>query len=166
MRETTPSHVGALEVVRCALAKTVALLFHTIRGGGSCLGLFPSVGSPKHFAVVTRFGQRTGDTKEEGLRFFFLYPHVQGAILMPTDRRTHSISFPQTLSRDSAQIGFEINLAWTPSPDHAIAFLDNGEATGAESALDGIFKDRLRVGLGPPIGERCSLPVHWSPRIV
>ena len=107
---------------------------------GCSLHLVP----PKHFALVTRFGRRTGETKQEGLRFLLFYPHVTGAILVSRDRHVHNISFPQVLSRDSAQIRFEINLAWAPSPEHASDFLDNGESTGADSTLDGVFKDRLR----------------------
>jgi regulator of protease activity HflC (stomatin/prohibitin superfamily) len=99
---------------------------------------------PRHFAVVTRFGRPTGKTRREGLGFFWFYPHVEGAVLIPLDRCTRQISFPQVFSRDSAQVRFEIDLAWTASPDDVIAFIDNGRAEGAGTSLDAVFKDRIR----------------------
>jgi len=107
---------------------------------GTSLRLIP----PRHFAVVTCFGRRTGEVRIEGLGLFVLYPWVYAAHLVPAERRTRNISFPQVLSRDFAQIRFEIDLAWTPSPEHGISYVDNGEATGAGSAVDAILKDRLR----------------------
>ncbi len=122
------------------MAFAVVLIGFAVLVLGCSLRLVP----PRHIALVTRFGRRTGEVKTEGLRFFLFYPHVSGAILVSLDRHVHSISFPMVLSRDSAQIRFEITVAWTPSPSHICAYLDNNEVGGTEAALDGIFKDRLR----------------------
>ena len=108
---------------------------------GSFFRVVPAL--PPHLAVVTRFGKPTGAVKSAGLQCFPFYKVFTGAILVPLTPRTMEFTSTPVMSRDGAQVKFSINMTWTPSPEHAVLFVEQGGQV--ERAIGDVFNERLRT---------------------
>jgi len=99
---------------------------------------------PPHIAVVTLFGKRLRKYKNEGLRLFPLYPIIYSAILIDVTKKNKDLPRQIVRTRDFAEVDISVSVTWTPSPEHAIEYLNHGGMEGIWNRLEDIIKERLR----------------------
>lgn len=100
---------------------------------------------PPHKAVVTRFGKRTGEVKDEGWRWFFLYPLVMGAILVDMTKKNQDL-IPREVrtAEDMAEVEVAVSLTFRPDSDNLIEFLNSGREPGVKSILEDVVEETVR----------------------
>jgi regulator of protease activity HflC (stomatin/prohibitin superfamily) len=115
-------------------------------------GLRKVPASPPHVAAVTRFGERTGEIKGEGWRFFPLYPWWKGAILVNIEKKNQDL-VPHEIrtSEDMAEIEVAISLTWQPDTSskpngqsYLINYLNSGGETGVKNILADVVEEAVR----------------------
>jgi len=100
---------------------------------------------PPHKAVVTWFGKRTGEVKDEGWKFFFLYPFVTGAVLVDMTKKNQDLS-PENVrtSDDMAEINIKVSVTWKPDEKRLIEYLNSGGEAGVNNILSDMVKTSVR----------------------
>jgi len=108
-------------------------------------GLRKIPADPPHKAVVTLFGKRTGGVKNEGWRFFFLYPLVNGAILVNMTRKNFDLK-PEEVrtSTDMAEIEVSVSLTFQPDKDRLIEYLNSGGEDNVKAILSDVVEEAVR----------------------
>ena len=120
----------------------LTLIFLGLAGALILQGLRKIPANPPHKAVCTLIGERTGRVKNEGWRFFFIYPLLNGYIpinvtkinqdLKPEDVRT---------AEDMAEIEVGISLTWKPDDGadngktRLIKYLNSGAESGVKTSF-------------------------------
>ena len=113
---------------------------------------------PPHKAVLTRFGKRTGEVKDEGWRFFLGFPFVTGAILVDMTRKNRDLSPEDVRTPDMAEIKVGISITWKPNPKQLIEYLNSGSEAGANNILSAVVEAAIREFAANP-GES---PFTWE----
>ena len=106
---------------------------------------------PPHKAVVTRFGKRTGEVKDEGWGWFFLYPWVTGAILVDMTRKNQDLA-PQGVrtAQDMAEIEVVVSLTWQPDHTNLREYLNSGGEPRVRSILEAVVEEAVREFAADP----------------
>ncbi|MDI6717919.1 MAG: SPFH domain-containing protein [Patescibacteria group bacterium] len=109
-------------------------------------GLRKIPAKPPHKALVTIFGARVEKTKNEGWRFFPLYPYWYGYIPVKVEKVDHNLP-PQIIrTPDLAELTVPISMTWTPiaTGEGLKTFINNGGESGVKNILEDIVAERLR----------------------
>jgi regulator of protease activity HflC (stomatin/prohibitin superfamily) len=114
---------------------------------------------PPHKAVVTRFGKRTGEVKDEGWRWFFLFPFFTGAVLVDMTKKNQDL-IPREVrtAEDMAEIEVAVSLTWQPDPTNLIEYLNSGGETGVKSILEDVVEETVREFAANPLRK----PNTWE----
>lgn len=123
-------------------------------------GLRKIPADPPHKAVVTIFGKRVQQVKDEGWRFFPVCPWWYGFILVNVTKVNQDLPMQTVRTPDRAELNIPISLTWTPayeiwektpegetkreSPDLLIQYLNTGGEKGVKTILEDIVHERLR----------------------
>jgi len=142
------------------LVAAICSLLFAIFGAFVLQGLRKIPANPPHKAIVTRFGKRTAEVKDEGWNFFPFYPYWHGYILVNVIKVNHDLPPQLVRTPDMAELEIPISLTWTPI-NNAVAkdengqvvfelkdgltnFLNAGGEKGVKEILDDIVRERLR----------------------
>src|SRR3989338_6172972 len=113
--------------------------------------------SPPHKAQVTLFGKRIPVFKDEGWRFFPLFPYFFGFILVKVERIAFTIVAERARTPDRANTRVPIVVTIRPSSNHLIQYLDSGGEEGVKQQFTGKIQERMREwGMGGEEG-----PANW-----
>ncbi|MEK7500459.1 MAG: SPFH domain-containing protein, partial [Patescibacteria group bacterium] len=99
---------------------------------------------PPHKGARTLFGKRTGKFVDEGWRYFWLYPIVQGYIPVNVERGSFTVISENTLTPDNAQSKVPVEIVYRPHPKHYIEYLNSGGAEAVEEQLTGQIQQKIR----------------------
>lgn len=109
---------------------------------------------PPHKAVLTIFGKRTGTVKDEGWRFFPLYPFWYGAILVDVAQKNLDLKPQVVRTPELGEIEIWVSITWRPDygptepkdPDrnHLIKYLNVRAKEGVEDILTDIVQEKIR----------------------
>lgn len=115
---------------------------------------------PPHVALITIFGKRQKKLKEEGWRFFHLYPYWYGYIKINVTKVNQDLPKQTVRTPDLAELEIPISVTWTPawkikevvaeheterkSPEYLIEYLNSGGEAGVRTILEDIIRERLR----------------------
>lgn len=130
-------------------------LFFLGMGAFFLQGLRKIPADPPHKAVVTILGERTKAVKNEGWRFFPLFPYLYSYILVRVTKVNHDLPPQLVRTPDLAELEIPISLTWTPVGDELkdennesvsglINYLNAGGENGVKEILDDIVRERLR----------------------
>lgn len=108
-------------------------------------GLRKIPANPPCRAVVTKFGKRTNKTKDEGWRFFPLYPFWYGYILVDMTKKNKDFEAEEVRTPDLAQLEIPISITFTPDKTQLIEYLNSGGEAGVSDILEDIINEKLRV---------------------
>ncbi|MEX2145011.1 MAG: SPFH domain-containing protein [Candidatus Spechtbacterales bacterium] len=100
---------------------------------------------PPHVAAVTILGQRTGDTKEEGWRFFPLYPYFYGYIAVEITRIDFDLPHQKVRTPDFGELEIPVGIVFHPSRKYIINYLNSGGEKGVKDILQNIVHQSLRT---------------------
>ena len=113
--------------------------------------------NPPHKAQVTLFGKRIPVFKDEGWRFFPLFPYFFGFVLVKVERIAFTIVAEKVRTPDRANTKVPIIITIRPSSNHLIQYLDSGGEEGVKQQLTGKIQERMREwGMGGEEG-----PANW-----
>ncbi|MBU2036599.1 SPFH domain-containing protein [Patescibacteria group bacterium] len=120
---------------------------------------------PPHKAVVTTFGKRTKKVKNEGWRFFPLFPYWYGYILVNVTKINYDLPPQLVRTPDMAELEIPVSLTWTPVNElpppktegpplkkdknkepksGLINYLNAGGENGVKEIINDIVRERLR----------------------
>ncbi len=125
---------------------------------------------PPSRAVVTRFGQRTGCIKNEGWRFFPIYPWFYGYILVDMTKKNQDLTPKEVrTAQDMAEIEVTVSLTWRPDADfnsttnqsYLLEYLNSGGEAGVKNILEDIVEEAVREFAADPNRE----PNTWEDAI-
>lgn len=122
---------------------------------------------PPTKAVVTKWGERTGKIKNEGWRFFWLFPYYYGFVPVDITRKNQDL-VPEDVrtSNDMAELEISVSITWQPdagiNPDTGISFLleylNSGGEPGVKNILDDVVAEAIRELAANPVEE----PFTWE----
>jgi hypothetical protein len=116
---------------------------------------------PPHKAVVTKWGKRQdfevaveidGEkkkvkkalVKDEGWRFFPVYPYFYGYIKIDVTRKNTDFPIQSVRTPDMGEIDIPLSITYTPDPGHLIEYLNNKGEAGVNGILEDIVRQKLR----------------------
>ncbi|MEK7635826.1 MAG: SPFH domain-containing protein [Patescibacteria group bacterium] len=142
-------------------------IFIFLTGAFFLQGLRRIPADPPSRAVVTRFGRRTGYVKNEGWRFFPIYPWWGGYILVDMTKKNQDLT-PREVrtAQDMAEIEVTVSLTWRPDCDfnpitsqsYLIEYLNSGGESGIKDILEDIVEEAVREFAADPNRE----PNTWE----
>lgn len=103
---------------------------------------------PPHKGILTVFGERKEVIKNEGWRFFPLYPWWHGFIKVNVTKVNQDLTPEDIRTPDLAELSIPVSLTWTPDktvPKNLIEFLNSGGVDGVKEILDDVVAERLRI---------------------
>ncbi len=98
--------------------------------------------SPPHKGAVTFLGERTGEVKKEGWRFFPFYPYLYGFIPVKVEKINQDFKPENVRTPDRA--GLDIQASVTFTPTDLIEYINAGGEQGVKNILDDIVPERIR----------------------
>ncbi len=108
---------------------------------------------PPHKAVVTILGKRTGAVKNEGWRFFPLFPWWYGYINIDITKKNQDL-IPREVrtSDDMAEIEVAVSLTWQPDAtinqqteqSYLIEYLNSGGENGVKNIFEDVVEEAVR----------------------
>jgi hypothetical protein len=117
---------------------------------------------PPHKALVTKFGERQMQEievtkpgqpprtitvtvyKDEGWRFFPLYPYWYGFLPIKVERISFTVTIKGARTPDRANSEVPVHLTIRPASDYLIQYVDSGEEDGVKTILTGKIQERVR----------------------
>lgn len=108
-------------------------------------GLRKIPANPPCKAVVMKFGKRTDEVKDEGWRFFPLYPFWYGYILVDMTKKNKDFEAEEVRTPDLAQLAIPISITFTPDQTRLIEYLNCKEEIGVWDILEDVISEKLRV---------------------
>ena len=100
------------------------------------LGIKYIPSNPPHKGVLTRLGERTGEYKDEGLRY--VIPLIDGIIPVKVEKVNHDLPSETVRTPDLAVLEIPISLTWTPHEDYLINYLNSGGETGVNNIISDV----------------------------
>jgi len=97
---------------------------------------------PPHKGIVTRFGERTKVTKDEGLRY--VIPLIDGIIPVNVEKKNYDLPTETVRTPDLAELEIPISLTWTPHKDYLREYLNSGGEEGVNNILSDVVRERVR----------------------
>jgi len=97
---------------------------------------------PPHKAIVTFLGERTDETKNEGLAW--IIPLIEGLIHVNVEKKNQDLGVLNIRTPDMALLAVPVSLTWTPDPEHLIEYLNSGGEEGVRNILRDITVERIR----------------------
>lgn len=122
---------------------------------------------PPTKAVVTNFGERTGEIKNEGWRFFLLYPLVYGYISVDITKKNQDLMPGDFMvSDDMAELEISVSITWQPDvayntttgQNFLLEYLNSGEESGVKNILNDIVTEAIRELMANPREQ----PFTWE----
>lgn len=103
-----------------------------------------------HVGVMTAFGQVQERTLNEGLNF--KAPHVS-VMDVSVQNRSYSVGFPANdpnaaVSSDMQTVGFQVNIGWYASPEHAwelVRYVSQNEASWVPAIIDPAMRQGVKA---------------------
>jgi regulator of protease activity HflC (stomatin/prohibitin superfamily) len=153
--------IGVLPFVIWAISGSIWFFLASITiiwGKFILQGLKKVPSDPPTIAVITIFGKRINLIKEEGWRFFPLYPFYYGAILVNMTRKNIEINIKSVQTPDGVNSHIQILLTYRPDKEKIINFLNNGGEKGIETQIREKINERVREwALAEEFG-----PANWQ----
>src|SRR3989344_4640647 len=100
---------------------------------------------PPHIAAITIGGRRTGETKEEGWRFFPLYPYLYGYISVEITRIDFDLPHQKVRTPDFGELEIPVSIVFQPSRENIVNYLNSGGENGVKKILENIVHQSLRT---------------------
>ena len=120
-------------------------------------GLRQIPADPPHKAVVTKWGKRQtilidkgGEkrevslVKDEGWRFFPIYPYWYGYIKVNVAKKNPDFEFQIVMTPDMGSIKIPPSITYIPDPENLIEYLNSGGEEGVDDILGDIVSQKLR----------------------
>ncbi len=123
-------------------------LFVFLIGGFFLQGLRKIPAQPPHKGILIIFGKRVPKIKNEGWRFFPLYPWGYGFIPINVTKVNQDLEPEDVRTPDLAELSVPISLTWTPDKedaDNLMEFLNSGGTEGVKEILDDMVAERVRI---------------------
>lgn len=108
-------------------------------------GLRKIPANPPTKAVVTLFGKRTVEIKDEGWRFFPLCPWWHGYILVNVTKKNQDFLIKSIKTPDLAEFEIPVSFTITPDCNNLIHYLDYQGEPGVWKNLKEIVEEKLRI---------------------
>ena len=136
----------------------VFFILVAIAGGFVLWGLKKVPADPPHKAVLTIWGKRQSVVKDEGWRFFPLYPYWYGFIKVDITKVEEDLDEQLVRTPDFAELGISASYTWRPDTENLIEFLNSGGKNGVNRILTDTIQSRLREwAVSPELG-----PQNWE----
>lgn len=149
--------ISAVFVITMLLGLAMAMISHNpffgfavwagLFGGFIIQGLRKIPAQPPNRAILTIWGERRPIIKNEGWRFFPIYPWWRGAVLVNVTKVNQDLQEQTVRTPDLAELSIPVSLTWTPdknSAERLIEFLNSGGESGVKNILQDIVRERLR----------------------
>lgn len=110
-------------------------------------GLVHIPANPPTIAAVTFLGERTGETKREGLRFFPGYPGLYGYIPVEITKRNLDLDGDKAIvvwTQDAVPLKIGVSVAWIPDRNRITNFLNTGGDAGVVDNLTDMIAEQVR----------------------
>ena len=137
---------GALTAMVSAGVFTTGILI-LIAGAVVSSGMANIPAQPPTMAAVTFLGERTGETKREGLRFFLGYPWLFGYIPVEVTKRNLDLDGDKAIvvwTQDAVPLKIGVSVAWIPDRNHITNFLNTGGDAGVVDNLTDMIAEQVR----------------------
>lgn len=136
---------------------TLGILF-LIAGAIFLQGLRKISASPPYKGQRTWLGHRVpGEFVDEGWRFFWFYPYVQGFIPVKVERVTFELISEKARTPDRAESKIPVTITFRPLGNHLTEYINSGQENGVKEQIRGKILERLREwAMGPEEG-----PADW-----
>lgn len=108
-------------------------------------GLKKIPANPPHKALVMKLGERTDKVKNEGWRFFLLYPWWSSYVLVDMAKKEADFKPQKVLTPDRAELEIPISITFTPDYTRLLEYLNSGGEVGVSKILEDVVSEKLRV---------------------
>lgn len=113
---------------------------------------------PPTVAVMTYLGERTGQVKPEGWRFFFFCPWLYGFIPVEVAAKNQDFNPENVRTPDMAELEISAASTWRPDLEHLLDYLNSGGEVGVRKILDDMVEEAVRERAANPDKE----PKTWE----
>ncbi len=124
--------------------KFLSLAVIALVGGIILQGLKKISADPPSIAAVMLLGERTGDVKKEGWRFFLFYPVLFGYVEIDVSKKNPDFKPQTVMTPDNAQIEIPVSITYTPDCENINNYINAKKENGVNDILEDIVSQKLR----------------------